>query len=102
MRMSRSTNWTSPTSSWPRSEATTSPRTCLGGRAERRVLVGDTLPISAADTPTTPPGPKAFLDDIRRGAISADSPSLHSQLCSGITIKGYQLEPVVRALRLLR
>jgi len=45
----------------------------------------------------------AFLDAIRWGAIaSADARHLQSPFRSGITIEDYQLDPVVRALRLPR
>ena len=45
----------------------------------------------------------AFLDAVRWGAISsADSSSLQSPFRSGVTIENYQLEPVVRAIKMPR
>jgi superfamily II DNA or RNA helicase len=45
----------------------------------------------------------AFLDAVRWGAIeTADSRSLHSPFRAGISIEDYQLDPVVRALRMPR
>lgn len=45
----------------------------------------------------------AFLDAVRWGTVSsADASSLQSPFRSGITIESYQLEPVVRAIRMPR
>ena len=45
----------------------------------------------------------AFLDAVRWGAVtSADSRALQAPFRSGIVIEDYQLEPVVRALRMAR
>jgi SNF2 family DNA or RNA helicase len=46
---------------------------------------------------------RSFLDAVRWGAIeTADSRSLHSPFRAGISIEDYQLDPVVRALRMPR
>lgn len=45
----------------------------------------------------------AFLDAVRWGTVSsADDSSLQSPFRSGVTIENYQLEPVVRAIRMPR
>jgi superfamily II DNA or RNA helicase len=45
----------------------------------------------------------AFLDAVRWGTVSsADASSLQSPFRSGVTIENYQLEPVVRAIRMPR
>ena len=52
---------------------------------------------------TTPRELDAFLDAVRWGAVtSADQRALQAPFRSGITIEDYQLEPVVRALRMPR
>ena len=61
------------------------------------------LPAIAADRLDDPAELDAFLDAIRWGAVtSADQRSLQAPFRSGITIEDYQLEPLVRALRMPR
>ncbi|MGH8887930.1 MAG: SNF2-related protein, partial [Egibacteraceae bacterium] len=66
--------------------------------------------IADAELPTPAPGRfddpdrlDAFLDAVRWGAItSADSRALQAPFRAGISIEDYQLDPVVRALRMPR
>ena len=52
---------------------------------------------------TTPRELDAFLDAVRWGAVtSADQRALQAPFRSGITIEDYQLDPLVRALRMPR
>jgi superfamily II DNA or RNA helicase len=61
------------------------------------------LPTPDPDRFDDPSRLDAFLDAIRWGAIaSADARHLQSPFRSGITIEDYQLDPVVRALRMPR
>jgi len=61
------------------------------------------LPTIAADRLDDPAELDAFLDAVRWGAVtSADQRSLQAPFRSGITIEDYQLEPLVRALRMPR
>jgi len=61
------------------------------------------LPEVDADRIDDPRELDAFLDAIRWGAVtSADSRALQAPFRSGIAIEDYQLEPVVRALRMPR
>src|SRR4051795_10438351 len=61
------------------------------------------LPTIAADALDDPAELDAFLDAIRWGAVtSADQRALQAPFRSGITIEDYQLEPLVRALRMPR
>lgn len=61
------------------------------------------LPVIAADRVDDPGELDAFLDAVRWGAVtSADHRSLQAPFRSGITIEDYQLEPLVRALRMPR
>jgi superfamily II DNA or RNA helicase len=69
-----------------------------------------TAVIERAELPEIVPGHfddptelDAFLDAVRWGAVtSADQRSLQAPFRSGITIEDYQLEPLVRALRMPR
>ncbi|MDQ1501045.1 MAG: hypothetical protein QOI86_4385, partial [Actinomycetota bacterium] len=68
-----------------------------------RVLDTATLPRPLAGHFDAPDRLAAFLDAVRWGAItSADSKALQAPFRSGITIEDYQLDPVVRALRMPR
>lgn len=61
------------------------------------------LPTPDPDRLDDPDRLEAFLDAIRWGAIaSADARTLQSPFRSGIKIEDYQLDPVVRALRMPR
>ncbi len=61
------------------------------------------LPRVEADRIDEPVQLDAFLDAVRWGAVtSADSRALQAPFRSGIAIEDYQLEPVVRALRMPR
>ncbi len=61
------------------------------------------LPPIAADRLDDPAELDAYLDAVRWGAVtSADQRSLQAPFRSGITIEDYQLEPLVRALRMPR
>jgi len=61
------------------------------------------LPDVDADRIDDPRELDAFLDAVRWGAVtSADSRALQAPFRSGIAIEDYQLEPVVRALRMPR
>lgn len=61
------------------------------------------LPALAADRLDDPAQLDAFLDAVRWGAVtSADQRSLQAPFRSGITIEDFQLEPLVRALRMPR
>ena len=68
-----------------------------------RVVERAELPPIAADRLDDPAELDAFLDAVRWGAVtSADQRSLQAPFRSGITIEDYQLEPLVRALRMPR
>ncbi len=68
-----------------------------------RILERATLPTPDPDRFDDPERLAAFLDAVRWGAVtSADSTALQSPFRSGITIEDYQLDPVVRALRMPR
>lgn len=68
-----------------------------------RVLERATLPQPDAANFDDPDRLAAFLDAVRWGAVtSADSTALQAPFRSGITIEDYQLDPVVRALRMPR
>jgi superfamily II DNA or RNA helicase len=68
-----------------------------------RVLTQATLPTPVPARLDPPERLDAFLDAVRWGAItSADSRALQAPYRSGITIEDYQLDPVVRALRMPR
>ena len=68
-----------------------------------RVIERAELPAIAADRLDDPVELDAFLDAVRWGAVtSADQRALQAPFRSGITIEDYQLEPVVRALRMPR
>lgn len=61
------------------------------------------LPVIAADAVDDPGELDAFLDAVRWGAVtSADQRALQAPFRSGVTIEDYQLEPLVRALRMPR
>jgi len=61
------------------------------------------LPDIAPDRLDDPAELEAFLDAVRWGAVtSADQRSLQAPFRSGIVLEDYQLEPVVRALRMPR
>jgi superfamily II DNA or RNA helicase len=69
----------------------------------RAVVDHAALPVPAPEGFDEPERLDAFLDAIRWGAIaSADPRHLQSPFRSGITIEDYQLDPVVRALRMPR
>ena len=69
----------------------------------RAVIERAELPAIAADRFDDPAELDAFLDAVRWGAVtSADQRSLQAPFRSGITIEDYQLEPLVRALRMPR
>src|SRR3954451_4017907 len=68
-----------------------------------RVIERAELPAIAPDRVDDPSELDAFLDAVRWGAVtSADQRSLQSPFRSGISIEDYQLEPLVRALRMPR
>jgi superfamily II DNA or RNA helicase len=68
-----------------------------------RVLTKETLPTPRPGEFDDPDRLDAFLDAVRWSAItSADSKALQSPFRSGISIDDYQLDPVVRALRMPR
>ena len=68
-----------------------------------RVIERAELPVIAADRLDDPAELDAFLDAVRWGAVtSADQRALQAPFRSGITIEDYQLEPLVRALRMPR
>ncbi len=68
-----------------------------------RVIERAELPEIAAERLDDPSKLDAFLDAIRWGAVtSADQRALQAPFRSGITIEDYQLEPLVRALRMPR
>jgi superfamily II DNA or RNA helicase len=68
-----------------------------------RVIERAELPQIAPDRFDEAAELDAFLDAVRWGAIaSADQRSLQAPFRSGITIEDYQLEPLVRALRMPR
>ncbi len=68
-----------------------------------RILEKETLPTPQFDGFDDPDRLDAFLDAVRWSAItSADSKALQSPFRSGISIEDYQLDPVVRALRMPR
>lgn len=61
------------------------------------------LPELASDSLDDPSELEAFLDAVRWGAVtSADQRALQAPFRSGIVLEDYQLEPVVRALRMPR
>ncbi len=61
------------------------------------------LPVIAAGRLDDPAELDAFLDAVRWGAVtSADHRALQAPFRSGITIEDFQLEPLVRALRMPR
>lgn len=67
------------------------------------VLETGTLPSPAVGRFDDPTVLGAFLDAVRWGAVtSADTKALQSPFRSGIQIHDYQLDPVVRALRMPR
>ncbi len=67
------------------------------------VLERATMPGFDPDRLDEPDRLAAFLDAIRWGAVtSADSAALQAPFRSGIAIEDYQLDPVVRALRMPR
>ncbi len=69
----------------------------------RRIIDRAALPELRPDGLDDPERLDAFLDAIRWGAIaSADTRMLQSPFRSGIAIEDYQLDPVVRALRMPR
>jgi superfamily II DNA or RNA helicase len=69
----------------------------------RRIIDHAALPVPDPKEFDDPERLEAFLDAIRWGAIaSADPRYLQSPFRSGITIEDYQLDPVVRALRMPR
>ena len=68
-----------------------------------RVVERAELPAIAPDRLDDPAQLDAFLDAVRWGAVtSADQRALQAPFRSGITIEDYQLEPLVRALRMPR
>lgn len=68
-----------------------------------QVLETATLPTPRLGHFDEPDRLDAFLDAVRWGAVtSADSKALQSPFRSGIQIEDYQLDPVVRALRMPR
>ncbi|HEY0150554.1 MAG TPA: DISARM system SNF2-like helicase DrmD [Longimicrobium sp.] len=68
-----------------------------------RVVEAERLPSPEGGRFDDPATLDAFLDAVRWGAIaSADQRALQSPFRSGITIEEYQLDPVVRALRMPR
>lgn len=68
-----------------------------------RILERATLPTPDADRFDDPDRLAAFLDAVRWGAVtSADSTALQAPFRSGIAIEDYQLDPVVRAVRMPR
>ncbi len=69
----------------------------------RRVIDRAALPVPDSDHFDPPDRLDAFLDAVRWGAIaSADPRHLQAPFRSGIAIEDYQLDPVVRALRMPR
>ena len=67
------------------------------------VLERATMPTFDAEHLDDPDRLAAFLDAVRWGAVtSADSAALQAPFRSGIAIEDYQLDPVVRALRMPR
>ena len=68
-----------------------------------KVIERAELPAISAEHVDDPAALDAFLDAVRWGAVtSADQQSLQAPFRSGITIEDYQLEPLVRALRMPR
>lgn len=68
-----------------------------------RILDKATLPTPDLDRLDDPDRLAAFLDAVRWGAVtSADSTALQAPFRAGISIEDYQLDPVVRALRMPR
>jgi superfamily II DNA or RNA helicase len=68
-----------------------------------RVVERAELPSISAEHVGDPSTLDAFLDAVRWGAVtSADHQSVQAPFRSGITIEDYQLEPLVRALRMPR
>ena len=71
--------------------------------ADARVLDAATLPTPRPGAFDPPDRLDAFTDAVRWGAIaSADDSALQAPFRSGIQIDDYQLDPVVRALRMPR
>jgi len=71
--------------------------------AAPRILEQATLPSPEAGNFDDPDRLGAFLDAVRWGAVtSADSTALQAPFRSGIAIEDYQLDPVVRAVRMPR
>lgn len=83
--------------------ATTNPFSHGGLEAGNRILEKATLPEPDLARLDDPDRLAAFLDAVRWGAItSADSTVLQAPFRAGISIEDYQLDPVVRALRMPR
>lgn len=69
----------------------------------RRIFERFNLPTPDPDNLDDPEQLEAFLDAVRWGAVTnADKEALQAPFRSGITIEDYQLEPLVRALRMPR
>ncbi len=69
----------------------------------RRVHERSNLPVPDPENLDDPEVLGAFLDAVRWGAVTnADKDALQAPFRSGITIEDYQLEPLVRALRMPR
>ena len=69
----------------------------------RRIHERANLPTPDPDNLDDPETLEAFLDAVRWAAVTnADKDALQAPFRSGITIEDYQLEPLVRALRMPR
>lgn len=69
----------------------------------RRIYERANLPTPSPDRIDDPETLGAFLDAVRWAAVTnADAEALQAPFRSGITIEDYQLEPLVRALRMPR
>jgi len=69
----------------------------------RRIFERYNLPVPDPNNLDDPEQLEAFLDAVRWGAVTnADGERLQAPFRSGITIEDYQLEPLVRALRMPR
>jgi len=69
----------------------------------RRIHERSSLPTPDPNNLDDPETLEAFLDAVRWGAVTnADKEALQAPFRSGITIEDYQLEPLVRALRMPR
>lgn len=67
------------------------------------VIEETALPVVDLERRDDPERLDAFLDAVRWGAItSADSRAIHAPFRSGIAIEDFQLDPVVRAIRMPR